>query len=250
MKDLNWNIIRLETTGSTNEDAFHAGLSGAADGTVFVAGQQTAGRGRLDRQWFSPAGCGLYASVLVRPSISARDTGLLSFCSANAMNSALHLHGAGDSAIKWPNDIVIRGKKVCGILSVGRFNQQKLDFAVIGTGVNIKTGSYPEELSDRAACLEEMDIHVDTEELLRDYLRELSGEIGRLETAGPEDIIQSTVKQCLTIGREVVVVGPDRYSGTAVGIGSEGELIVETKTGEIRRVNAGDVSVRGIMGYT
>ena len=110
---MQWEIHRVEETGSTNEDAFSLGRSGAPAGTVCIAERQLRGRGRMDRIWFSPPGVGLYCSVLLRPSLSLEDVGLLSFCAALAMVDTIRSLGV-QASVKWPNDIVYDGRKQIG----------------------------------------------------------------------------------------------------------------------------------------
>ena len=108
---MRWDIRRVRETGSTNEDAFALGRAGAPAGIVCVAESQTRGRGRMDRSWFSPPGAGLYCSVLLRPSLTLPDAGLLSFCAALAMTGAVRSAGL-PASVKWPNDIVFQGRKL------------------------------------------------------------------------------------------------------------------------------------------
>ena len=243
-----WDVHFVKKTGSTNADLMEAGAAGAPEGMALVAEEQTAGRGRMDREWFSPAGSGLYASVLVRPGIPFDRAGLLSFCAANAMRAAIAEAGLPETGIKWPNDLVARGKKICGILSACRAKEGALDFAVIGLGVNLERGSYPPELADRAGSLAEMGVSVNREDLFYQYLRHLDGQIRELE-AGEQGVIRDTKSHCVTLGKEVLVSGGANLRGVAENIGKSGELILRTPAGDRIPVLAGDVSVRGIMGY-
>lgn len=245
---MEWRIEQVERTGSTNEDLMEAGRRGEAAGLVRSANLQTNGHGRLGRQWISPAGRGLYCSVLLRPALSPEDAGLLSFCAANAMAEAVSSFGL-PAGIKWPNDIVYEGKKICGILSVCDVAGGKLSFAVVGSGLNLLKGSYPEELADRAACLEEFGIMPSREEILRRYLAALGREVLDLESQGFEDVRQRYEKRCVLQGRAVRVSGARAAEGIVRGIGSRGELLLETAEGTALEVITGDVSVRGVMGY-
>lgn len=245
---MQWDVHFIDTTGSTNEDAMKAGLGGAPEGLAIVADRQTAGRGRMNRSWFSPPGSGLYASVLVRPRISSARAGMISFCAANAMRAAVAEEGLQEAAVKWPNDLVCQGKKICGILSSCQMKEGRLDFAVIGTGLNLKSGSYPPELADRAGCLEEMGIRASREHIFYQYLRHLDGQLRDLE-AGGRKVLEDLRAHCITLGREVQVSGGMELRGKAVEIGSNGEMIIETTEGKLIPVIAGDVSVRGLMGY-
>ena len=246
---MTWDVHFVKVTGSTNTDVLQAGLQGAPEGFTVVAEEQTAGRGRMDRKWFSPPGAGLYASVLVRPEITDREAGLLSFCAANAMRAAIAEAGLETVQIKWPNDLVAGGKKICGILSTCRMKDGRPEFAVIGLGVNLGPGSYPAELADRAGCLAEMGVQAEREHLLYQYLRHLDRQLRALEAGGAE-VLAEMRSHCVTLGKEVLVSGGTELRGTAEAIGKSGELILRTEDGTLIPVMAGDVSVRGIMGYT
>ena len=245
---MQWDIRRIRETGSTNEDAFALGRAGAPAGIVCVAESQTRGRGRMDRSWFSPPGAGLYCSVLLRPSLSLQDAGLLSLCAALAMTDAVRSAGLRAS-VKWPNDIVFDGRKLCGILSVCGGDGGSLRFAVIGSGLNLLPGSYPEELRSRAACLADFGVRANREELLRVYLDSLSGAVGILEKEGFSPLRRRLEDVCVLLSRPVKVTGGQQAEGVAEGIGEHGELLLRTADGVLLPVTCGDVSVRGVNGY-
>lgn len=245
---MEWRIMYLEETGSTNADAAEAGRKGEAAGLVVTAGKQTAGRGRMNRSWYSPSGAGLYCSVLLRPALSAEQAGLLSFCAANAMTEAVRAAGF-DAGIKWPNDVLCQERKICGILSVCDAAGGRLRFAVIGSGLNLRRGAYPEELRERAACLEEFGKVPEKEVLLRDYLAALEREVRDLEEQGFEPVRKRYEARCVLTGRQVRVLGREETAGTVTGIGHAGELKLQMPDGQERDFLTGDVSVRGVKGY-
>ena len=245
---MKWKVLFVKSTGSTNEDLLKMGKEGEPGGTVLVAEEQTAGRGRMTRKWFSPAGAGLYVSVLVRPKIPADQAGLLSFCAANAMRTAIAETGLTETGIKWPNDLVARGKKICGILSSCQAEKGMLEFAVIGLGVNLLHTAYPPDLTEKAGSLEEMGVRVGREDLLYSYLRYLEQQLRALETDGMA-VIEETKNHCATLECEVLVSGIQEIRGVAKDIDRNGELIVEIADGTLLPVRTGDVSVRGVMGY-
>jgi len=243
-----WDVRRLKETGSTNEDAFALGRSGAPAGIVVLAESQSRGRGRMDRSWFSPPGAGLYCSVLLRPSLPLSRAGLLSFCAALAMTDCLRSFGF-PAGIKWPNDIVAGGRKLCGILSACEGEGDALHFAVIGSGLNLRRGSYPEDLASRAACLEEYGPLPDPEALLHGYLDRLSASVSRLEKEGFSPLRRILEDRCVLLSRRVLVSGGQQAEGTAVGIGEAGELLLRLDGGSLLPVTCGDVTVRGVNGY-
>lgn len=245
---MQWEIRRAAETGSTNEDAFALGKSGAPAGIVCTAESQSRGRGRLNRSWFSPPGAGLYCSVLLRPSLSLAEAGLLSFCAALAMTETLRDAGL-PAGVKWPNDIVCEGRKVCGILSVCDGDASGLRFAVIGSGLNLLPGSYPEELRARAACLADFGVSADRDLLLNRYLDSLSSWVSLLEKEGFSPLRSRLEKVCVSLFTPVRVSGGQQAEGIAEGIGSHGELLLRTSDGSLLPVTCGDVSVRGVNGY-
>ena len=243
-----WEFRRKQETGSTNEDAFELGRAGSPAGIVCVAETQNRGRGRMNRSWFSPPGVGLYCSVLLRPSLPLQDAGLLSFCAALAMTDAVRAYGL-EVSVKWPNDIVFNGRKICGILSGCEGVSGKLQFAVIGTGLNLLPGSYPETLRERAACLADFGIKPDREDLLHRYLDGLASNVEILEKEGFLPLRQRLEKCCVLLSEPVRITGNRILEGNAEGIGDHGELLLRTADGSLVPVTCGDVSLRGEKGY-
>ena len=245
---MQWDIRRVRETGSTNEDAFALGRSGAPAGVVCVADSQRGGRGRMNRSWFSPSGAGLYCSALLRPSLPLERAGMLSFCAALAMSDAVRSAGLGVQ-IKWPNDIVFDGKKVCGILSACSGENGRISFAVVGAGLNLRAGSWPEELRDRAAALEDFGVRANRDALLDSYLDGLDTWVSRLEREGFPPLRSAIEERLALLSRPVRVSGGQQAEGVAEGIGGEGELLVRLADGTLLPVTCGDVSVRGVNGY-
>ena len=245
---MQWLIRHAKETGSTNEDAFLLGKNGAPAGTVCVADRQLRGRGRMDRSWFSPSGAGLYCSVLLRPDLSMENAGLLSFCAALAMTETLRESGLQVS-VKWPNDIVYDGKKLCGILSACESDGSRIRFAVIGSGLNLLPGSYPDELRHRAACLADFGVQADREALLLRYLEALDSAVSSLVSDGFSSLRRRLEEVCILISRPVRVSGGQQAEGVAEGIGDHGELLLRLEDGSLFSVTCGDVSVRGVNGY-
>ena len=246
--EVQWDIRRIKETGSTNEDACTLGRAGSPAGIVCIAESQSRGRGRLNRSWFSPPGAGLYCSVLLRPSIDIKMSGLLSFCAALAMTDTLRSFDV-PALVKWPNDIVLDGRKLCGILSSCDGDSSGLRFAVTGCGLNLLPGSYPDDLKDRAVCLAEYGFHPDREILLQRYLDALAQNVSILEKCGfsPLRIRMETV--CALLSKPVHVSGGQKAEGIVEGIGNQGELILRLADGQLLPITCGDVSVRGENGY-
>ena len=148
------DIIVKETTGSTNLDVKELAAKGAKEGTVVIAGEQTAGRGRLGRSFYSPKNAGLYMSILLRPKLAAADALAITTCAAPAVCEAIESVCDVTAGIKWVNDIYIGGRKVCGILTESVVSSGgRLDCAVLGIGVNVADTAFPEDIAGTAGSL-------------------------------------------------------------------------------------------------
>lgn len=239
----------MDTTDSTNAELRRMALAGAPHGSLCLSETQTAGRGRLGRQWESPAGKGLWLSVLLRPSLKPEQAPLITLCAAMAMAQAVQETTGLQARIKWPNDLVYDGRKICGVLLEIAATMEKIDYIIVGTGLNVRRGAYSPELQEKAAALEEFVSPPNRGLILTRYLHALETLVQRVEQEGFAGIREDYAAQSCTIGSDVRVSGGMELTGRAVGIEESGALLVRTADGEIHRVLAGDVSVRGVMGY-
>jgi len=265
------DLYYYDSTSSTNVQAKKLAEEGAPDGSVIVADQQSAGRGRRGRAWASPAGMNLYFTVLLRPTIAPDKASMLTLVMALAVAIAIrrtlgddagmarHDGEAAKSAtapavgIKWPNDIVMDGRKACGILTELSLSveQGSIDYLVIGVGINVGRQEFPEELQGHAIALEEISGHVSRSELLNAVLSAFEGYYAAFLASQDLSCLKKEYDALLVnAGRQVRVLDPKgEFEGIARGICDTGELIVETQDGEKKNVYAGEVSVRGIYGY-
>lgn len=245
------SLYYYDAIDSTNLQAKRLAEEGAPNGTVVVADQQSAGRGRRGRTWASPAGANLYFTVLLRPKIAPDKASMLTLVMALAV--AEGIRSIAIPGIKWPNDIVIDGRKVCGILTEMSLSaeQGSIDHLVIGVGVNVAKQEFPKELQGYAVALEEFTCKVNRSELLNAILEQFEGYYEQFCTQADLSSLKNSYDALLVnYGRQVRVLDPKgEYDGIARGIRPTGELIVELPDGEIRDVYAGEVSVRGIYGY-
>ncbi|MBR3763612.1 MAG: biotin--[Clostridia bacterium] len=243
-------VILQHTLTSTNTVLKDAARTGALAEAVALCEQQTAGRGRLDRTWSSPEGQGVWMSVLLRPQLPPEKTPMITFCAALAMTKAVRSLTGLDARIKWPNDVVLSGHKVCGVLLEAGFTPEGQMFVVIGSGLNIRRGAYPPELTERAVSLEELCPPPGREALIAAYLNGLEAAVDAVTSGGFTAIEEEYRALSCTLGREVQVLSPaETFTGTALSVDETGALLVRTEDGATRRVLAGDVSVRGVMGY-
>ena len=236
-------------TASTNADMKRLAMEGAPGGSLCLCETQTAGRGRVGRQWVSPPEVGLWQSLLVRPKLHPQNASLVTFCAALAMADAVEEACGLQPLVKWPNDLVLGGRKICGILLEASVEMEAVDYIVVGVGLNVRRGSVPPELAAQAACLEDFAPPPLRRLVLVNYLRAMEGYLQRAETTGWEGLSESYAKKSCTLGQRVRVSGAQEFTGVAEAVDVQGALLVRDEAGNIRRVMAGDVSVRGVMGY-
>jgi BirA family biotin operon repressor/biotin-[acetyl-CoA-carboxylase] ligase len=248
MAEINPQILRFDSLPSTNLEAAKRAAEGAAEGLCVVAAEQTAGRGRLQRQWVSPRGAGLYFSIVLRPQFPQSAWPLLSLMAAVAVHDALIDSCKLKTDIKWPNDILVNEKKLCGILAE-TVETPKGRAVVVGIGVNLTKDSFPTEFQEVATSVEIAVGHKpDLEKLLAALISSLASYYQQMQQpGGGEEIVREwCLHSSYSHGKRVRVNdGEKHFVGMTRGVGSDGALSVETDDGEIRVLRAGEVqSVR------
>lgn len=245
------NIYYYEETGSTNTDAKRFGEEGAAHGTVVVADKQNAGKGRRGRAWQSPEGKDIYFTILLRPEFVPDKASGLTLVMALSVAQAIESCGL-EAGIKWPNDVVLNGKKICGILTEMNVETDYIQYVVIGVGINVNLDVMPEEIKETAtSILLESGKKMARAKLLQDVLERFEENYERYEKdLSLANMMEEYNGYLVNRNRQVRVLDPKgEYEGTARGINEYGELLVETGDGQTVAVYAGEVSVRGIYGY-
>ena len=233
---------------STNRVAKRLAYHGAEEGTIVVAEEQTGGKGRLERNFFSPRGKGIWFSIILRPKFLAKDAPKCTLMAAVAVAEAMNRFRL-KAEIKWPNDIMFDGRKLVGILTEISGEIGKITYIVVGIGinVNISRDEFPEELRPIAASLSEISgKEISRVELLRAVLEEFDKLYLEVNESGFNKIIKRWKKYNVTLGKEVSVISAGdgkTFTGKAVDLNADGALVVETKKG-LREVYAGDVSIR------
>ena len=251
-KWLGKEFYHKEVTDSTGLDIKRLADMGSTEGTVVCADMQTAGRGRRGRNWQAKAGENLLFSILLRPQIQPEKAPQITLLMALAVTKILREYYGIDAKIKWPNDVVVNGKKVCGILTEMYLDGGKIDSVIVGTGINVNQKEIPEELTESATslCLEK-DAEYKREEIL-EYV------LGAFEEYYEEFLQKGTLQQLIpwynewlvSRNKEVRVLDPKgEFTGISKGINESGELLVELADGAITAIYAGEVSVRGLYGY-
>ena len=250
-----WIGHRLESfdvIGSTNTTAMQRAEEGAPHGTLVVADRQDSGKGRRGRSWMMPAGIAIAMSIVLKPEeLLPGNAPMLTLVSALAVVRAMKEQTGLDAMIKWPNDIVINGKKVCGMLTEMSTQIDYINHIVVGIGINVHNEQFPEELSDRATSLFlESGKHFNRAALVEAVCEAFESyyEIF-MRTQDLSGLQAEYDRYMVNKDRQVRILDPlGEYEGKALGITARGELLVETEEG-IRTVDSGEVSVRGIYGY-
>jgi BirA family transcriptional regulator, biotin operon repressor / biotin---[acetyl-CoA-carboxylase] ligase len=224
---------------STNIEAKRRALEGAPEGTVIVADQQSAGRGQRGRSWHSPQGAGLYCSFILRPHLPVERCPCLTLVAGLAVFDTLTAHGA-DVALKWPNDVLVasgpmKGRKLAGILTEGSIAEGRLQFAIVGIGINLKESERPAELNDTVASLELLGLRQPPEPLLETLTQSLGARLHRYETQGTDWVPDAWWRRTYAPGSPVLVEYEDRapVAGLLDGLEADGRLRLRTPTGPI-----------------
>lgn len=243
-----------DSIGSTNNRAKELAQEGAVHGTLVAAEEQRSGRGRLGRAWSSPPKVGLWMSLILRPAFPPRFAPKMTVLAGLAVIRAINTITGLKAAIKWPNDIIINSKKLCGILTEMQAEPDLIEYVITGIGMNVNTlkENFPAEIRDSATSLFiEWGQKVDRCRLMAAILNELEVLYQEYEsTTNFSGIIQEFKENCITLGRHVRVVSPaGEWEGEAIDLTEDCELVVKLADGTKRTVMSGDVSVRGIAGY-
>ena len=246
-------IHYFDTIGSTNDEARRMAKSGAPHGTVLIAGHQTGGHGRRGRSFHSPAGSGIYMSVLLRPDCAPTELMHLTCAAAVAMCDAVEQAVGFRPGIKWTNDLVCGKRKIGGILTeLGFTNQGLVDYAIIGIGINCTQTEldFPEDIRSIAASLAMVSqTCVETDVVAAAMIQALQKMDSQLLSAKAQ-ILAQYKKDCITLGQEIVLLrGDGKRYGIARDIDPDGGLVVEFQSGTLEVVSSGEVSVRGMYGY-
>jgi BirA family biotin operon repressor/biotin-[acetyl-CoA-carboxylase] ligase len=238
-------VVFFDETDSTNVQACRLGDAGSEDGLVVIADRQTAGKGRMGRQWESPAETNLYASVLLRPAIMPFDAPKLTFLSAVAVCRAIEKCTQLSARVKWPNDVLLNGKKVAGLLNEMSSETEQVNYVVLGVGVNVnmRAEQFPEDLRYPAtSLLIETGNTVSRLDFTRTLLQEIDDLYRLFRKQGSQPIMDAWTELCELTGKQVHVdCGQSEIDGVMLGLAEDGALQVRQASGEIETIYAGDV---------
>lgn len=253
--DCEWageDIYYYPVTDSTNIRIKQLAESGAIHGTLAVADMQEGGKGRRGRSWYSEAGTGVWMSILLRPEFAPEQASMITLVAALSVATAINEKSGLSAKIKWPNDIVVCGKKVCGILTEMSLEADYISYVVCGIGINVNHKDFPKDISGTATSLAiECDKKINRAELIASVWKHFESYYERFCEAGDMSLLAEQYNDMIVNnGRFVRVLDPKgEWSGKAVGINNKGELLIEKEDGSICEVYSGEVSVRGVYGY-
>lgn len=251
-KRMGKGIRYFSSIDSTNQYAKRIAEEGAADGTLVIADEQTAGKGRGGRYWVTPPKEAISFTLILRPKLSPEKISMITLVMGLSVANALHALYGLDAGIKWPNDVVINGKKICGILTEMSAEIGEVHYIVIGVGINANLTRFPKELQETATSLKlELKRDVNRAELICAVIEEFENLCSLFERKSSlEDLKDEYNRICVNADSAVRVLDPKgEYTGHARGINETGALLVETEDGRVQEVSSGEVSVRGIYGY-
>ncbi len=236
---------------STNNKAKQLAEEGYEQGLLVVTDQQEAGRGRCGRNWTSPPGEGIFMSLLLKPQIVPKNASMLTLIAALSVSEAIIRCTDSRPDIKWPNDIVMNGRKICGILTEMSAQFEYINHIVIGIGINVHNKTFPDEISNTATSLFlETQKHFNRAAIIESVLERFEENYSiYLKSQDLSQLMEKYNEVLVSRNKKVRVLDPNRpFEGVARGITEKGELIVETVSGK-KLVSSGEVSVRGVYGY-
>jgi BirA family biotin operon repressor/biotin-[acetyl-CoA-carboxylase] ligase len=241
---LHYQIHRHDSLGSTNDEAKRLALLGEPEGTLVVADTQTAGRGRTGRQWVTPPGAAIALSLILRPQIALSHTTQLSLLGGLAVLEGIQKFSALPIQLKWPNDVLVRGRKVAGVLVEAGFVGNVLEYVVLGIGVNVNGGPPPElRLDYEATTLAgELGTPLDREAVTQSILSALDRRYPQL---GTPDLASAWWEHLAMRGQAVRVLGMlETLEGQLLGVKGDGALVIQLANGDTRTILSGDVHLR------
>lgn len=244
--------VFFEEVDSTNNAAKKMAEDGAPHGCLVIAENQNAGKGRRGRSWSSPEGTGIWMTFILRPRIEPQSASMLTLVAAMAVRKAVFRETGLETVIKWPNDLVAGGKKICGILTEMSAEPERINYVVVGVGINANIQKFPDEIRGVAtSLLLETGKKADRSKLVASYGNAFEEYYDRFVEKGNLELLKEEYNGCLAnFGNQVKILDPaGEFTGISEGINDFGELLVTDGEGKKRTIRSGEVSVRGIYGY-
>lgn len=242
-------IVHFETIDSTNDYAKKIALK-ELDGTVIISEEQTKGRGRVERLWYSKYGEGILMSIILKPNIIPKNAPFITLIAGASIVKALNNFKI-ETNIKWPNDIIINNKKVAGILSELSAENDRINYIVLGIGINVKTTEFSQEIYEIATSLYKEGYKIPRVEIIRNILREFEElYLQYINENSRNSTLDICRKYSSIIDKDVYLIkGKEKELVRCLDMNKEGNLIVRTKENTIKEIISGEVSIRGVKGY-
>ena len=241
-------IYYFDTVSTTNDKAKELARQGDGEGTLIVAEEQTGGKGRLGRKWFAPKYKGIWFSLILCPPVLPPEANQVTMLAAVAVASAIKKETGIEAGIKWPNDLLVGSKKICGILTELSAEMERINYLVAGIGINVNQDEtdFPEELRESAASLKnEFKRKIDRVRLIQTTLAEFEGWYGTWLEQGFAPVLARWKEMSVSLNCPVRISAPNNsWDGWAEDIDSDGALLLRLPGGELRRVISGEVSLR------
>ncbi len=257
-KILGRKIYYFESINSTNTYAKHIAAAGCEDGTLVVADKQTAGRGRLGRTWDSKDKKGIWMSIVLKPLITPAKAQIITLAASVAVVTGIMRTTGIVGGIKWPNDILLDGKKICGILTEMESEQECINYIVVGIGLNVNhdIGDFQEDLRERATSLKvyrerlaNSNTQLRRSDIIKGILIEMEKAYNSIKKGETKSIISKWKEHSIILGKEIRVLSSSReYIGRAEDITDDGRLVVKDVNGVMHELVSGEVSIRDING--
>ena len=244
-------IIHLAVTDSTNSEIRRQAAKGLEHGLVVIADEQTAGRGRRGHSWVSEKQSGIWMSAMLIPKVPIEKTPMLTLVAAMAVAKAIEEKLGLNAMIKWPNDIIVNKRKICGILTEMSTDAEGNRYVVLGIGINTNTKEFPPDIEHASSLYKECGKYVDEQALIEELGKQFEYYYDRFVAVQDLSyIIDEYNEHLINAGAQVKVIEADKeLIYTAVGIDNEGQLVVKDEYNIERTIFAGEVSVRGLYGY-
>ena len=244
--------VYFDATDSTNVQAKRLAEAHAPHGTLVVSDRQDGGKGRRGRSWASPSGVGIWMSLILRPEIAPSSASMLTLAAALAVREGIREETGLSPLIKWPNDLVLNGMKICGILTEMSTELMEIQYVITGIGINVNQREFPPEIRDTATSLSlEAGRSFRRSSLIAAILKAFEKDYAAFLKTGDLSLLLEEYNACLVNrGKEVCILDPSgEYRAVAEGIDESGSLLVTLPDGTRREIISGEVSVRGIYGY-
>lgn len=243
------NVLHFNTIDSTNDYAKKIGNE-LVDGSVIISEEQTKGKGRLGRVWQSKAGDGIWMSIILKPNLIPNKAPFITLIAGASIVKALNNLGV-DVKIKWPNDITINNKKLSGILTELSAEIERVNYIVVGIGINVKDTDFEEELKDKATSLYKESYKVSRVEIVKEILCQFEKlYLDYIENNDKKEVLDICREYSAVIDKEIYIIkNNEKELVNCIGMNEEGNLIIKNKDGKLEEIMSGEVSIRGVKGY-